>query len=217
MNWTLALQRNHEVLLRLVAGLFLVAGMRVGETVEEMPRLKRLAILHILRPAESAYRRVILIAVYVLGVAAPAVRERVSGSRTQRKTKGDGKRRLGFRLIDPRKRFAFQRSKRATGPGPRITLFGSSDPVFDRRDLDAFHNKPEMSAEDDIGVGRLCDRLNALQEALNDLPAQAQRMAALQARMKRRSERRGKPNLAPMRPGMPPGFRKRFGSLAMRV
>jgi len=210
MDWTLALQRNHDILLRIVAGLFTLARVEVGGAVEVMPRYKRLAILHVLWPAESAYRRVILIAVFVLKVTAPVMAERVARSgQGQRKSNGVRCGAMGFRLIDPRKRFGFQRRKTAPGPGPRLTMIGSGNPVYDRRDLYAHLNKPEPSADDEINAARLCDRLNALRTALDDLPAQALRMVTLQARMKRRAERYGKPNLAPMRPAWPPGHRQR--------
>ena len=87
MDWALAIEHNHQRLLRNVAWLFTWLKLEVGETVETMPRLKRLTVLFVLRPTEAACRRVIFIAVLVRGIVAPSVKGRPGQSgRSKRKT-----------------------------------------------------------------------------------------------------------------------------------
>ena len=214
MDWNLAIQHNQTVLLRNVAWLFTWLKLEVGGSVETMSRLRHSTVLFVLRPSESACRRLILVAVFVWGTTAVQFVERVAAARRVEKKVSaarDGNRAPAFRLIDPRKAFDLfpDRPKYARGPGPRITVFGSDDPVFDRSDLYAYQERLNRVPSEDVNAARLCARMNALVRALEDLPKQAQRMVALQDRMKRRRERTGKPNLHPLRPGLPPGFRRR--------
>jgi len=225
MDWTLALERNHTILLRIVTELFAYLRLEVGESVATMPRYKRLTVLFVLRPAESAYRRVILIAVFVYKITAPEVRERAARSgRAKAKEKAKSKDAKSncarkspppFKLIDPRKVFEFMRNltpKRIPGPGPWITSFDPGVRQLDRTPLYEWQerqNQPGPAPDDEMSATALCNRLNALMAALQDLPGQALRMVKLEARLKRRFERHGKPNLPPMRPGLPPGFRQR--------
>ncbi len=218
MDWTLALHLNQQALLRNVAWLFTWLKLEVGETVETMPRFKRLTVLFVLRPSESAYRRVILIAVLVRGVLAPMVAERAARSgRSLRKSDGETRVRtapLPFKLIDPRKNFDLnpERPKRMNGIQLRITDLWSDDPIYNRDDLYAYQerqNRPPPTPEDEVSAKALCLRMNALMAALQDLDAQAMRMAKLQARMKQTRQRTGKWPLQPLRPGLPPGFRQR--------
>ena len=71
MNWTLALEHNQTILLRNVAWLFAWLKLEVGGSVETMSRLRHSTILFVLRPSESACRRLILVAVLVFGVSVP--------------------------------------------------------------------------------------------------------------------------------------------------
>ena len=215
MDWTLALQLNHDVLLRNVAWLFTWLKLDVGGSVETLPRHKRLTVLFVLRPSEAAYRRVVLVAMYVRGVTAPLLAERAARSeRKQRKL--DGKQRgpsaIGsFKLIDPRKKFDLYPNslKYAGGPGPRVTDMWSDNPIYDRSDLYAYQNRSLSADDDDVSAKALCHRMNALMNALQDLDGQAVRMARLHARMKGQKPEIGKFPIRPLRPGLPPGFRKR--------
>ncbi len=219
MNWTLALEHNRTILLRNVTWLFTWLKLEVGGTVETLPRINHGTILFVLRPSESACRRLIFAAMFVLGTKAARLLERVE--RTARGKSREAQERAApqavpsFRLIDPRRSFDLfpDRAKYASGPGPRVTVFGSDDPVFDRRDLYAYQERLERlknsRSGEDVGAAGLCGRMNALITALEDLPAQAQRMANLQARMERLRERKGAPSLHPLRTGLPPGFRQR--------
>src|SRR5688572_6378903 len=116
MDWARAIERNSAALKGFVAALFAMLGMAGGATVARVPRPLRLAVLGVLRPAESAARRLIVIASRGL-VARPArARPMPSG------LVGRGQsHRPSFPLFDPRKRFAPERRSRAT---PRIHIFG---------------------------------------------------------------------------------------------
>jgi len=215
MDWTLALHLNQQALLRNAAWLFTWLKLDVGGSVEMLPRHKRLTVLFVLRPAEAAYRRVVLVAMYVRGVTAPLLVGRAACSeRAQRRADGAPRVRdaaLSFKLIDPRKNFDLfpDKPKYASGPGPRVTDLWSDDPIYDRSDLYAYQNRSLPTDEDDVSAKALCRRMNALMNALQDLDGQAVRMAKLHARMKQQKPVVGKFPLRPLRPGLPPGFRKR--------
>ncbi len=219
MNWTLAIERNQAILLRNVAWLFTWLKLEVGGSLETLPRIQQRTILFVLRPSESACRRLIVMGALLWGMTAAPLLERVRSIR-QSERKGAVERPArplspAFRLIDLRQSFDLfpDRPKYAPGPGPRVTVFGSDDPVFDRSDLYAYQARLERlknsRSGEVVGAAGLCRRMNALIAALEDLPAQAQRMVNLQARMERLRERTGKPNLHPLRPGSPPGSRQR--------
>jgi len=215
MDWPLALKLNQDALLRTVAWLFTSLKLEVGESVETMPRLKRLTVLFVLRPSESAYRRLILVAMFVHGIEVPLIEERAARlGRAQRKSHGEKATRnaaLPFKLVDPRKNFDLHpnKPKYRQGPGPRITDLWSDDPIYDRSDLYAWQNRRQPTPEDEVSAVNLCHRMNALMAALGDLDGQALRMAKLHARMKTQRKEVGKFPLRPLRPGLPPGYRQR--------
>ncbi|MBK8457872.1 MAG: hypothetical protein IPL47_12820 [Phyllobacteriaceae bacterium] len=62
MDWELAVEKNREQLVRIVATLFAYAGLDDGAAPAALPRLLRNALLRLIRPAESAVRRLIVIA-----------------------------------------------------------------------------------------------------------------------------------------------------------
>jgi hypothetical protein len=68
MDWDLAIKRNSEALKRIIAALFTMLGL-VGEaTVSRIPKPLHSAVLLVLRPAESAVRRLIIIVARALVV-----------------------------------------------------------------------------------------------------------------------------------------------------
>ena len=72
MDWDHAIKRNSEVLAGIVETLFVMLGL-VGEaTVSRIPWPAYRAVLRVLRPAESALRRLIVVAARGV-VVAPAV------------------------------------------------------------------------------------------------------------------------------------------------
>ena len=68
MDWARAIERNSEALKAIVAALFVMLG---SQAVARLPRPLHRAVLSVLRPAESAVRRLIVIAARGL-VAKPA-------------------------------------------------------------------------------------------------------------------------------------------------
>ena len=217
MDWNLALEHNRTILLRNVAWLFTWLKLEVGESVETMSRLRHSTILFVLRPSESACRRLIYAMMFVRGVVA-SVRERAaSAKRAERppvQPRAARKGVLPFKLLDPRKYFDLNpdRPKYVSGPGPWVTDLWSDDPIFDRAALYAHQekmNRPPPSSDDEVSAAALCRRMNTLMAALGDLDAQVLRMAKLQARMKQALSKKGKLPKRVLRPGLPPGFRQR--------
>jgi hypothetical protein len=122
--------------------------------------------------------------------------------------KGDGSRLTSFQLFDTRKNFPELRQHRikyAKCP-PRILFFGDDSRV------DALWPAPPpvaapVSLPDGlVNAGRLSRRLQALKLALDDLPRQARRLARWRVRRENMPSPKFK---SPLRPGPPPGHRKR--------
>ncbi|MGH6908515.1 MAG: hypothetical protein ACREDX_11725 [Aestuariivirga sp.] len=198
MDWAKAIERNSQALKAIVAALFAMLGVTAEA---RLPRPLHRAILNVLLPAESATRRLIVIAARGL-----AVKPFPSRPMPQAPIGRGGRNRLAFRLVDPRKRFA--PNSPSTGPRvtPRIHIFGGDPRVS------ALWPSPDRSAapappHDDgrIDASRLTSRLQALKLALGDLPRQARRLVRLRARRDKASGSRFK---SPLRPGYPPGHRR---------
>lgn len=196
MNWSLVIEFNRTALLRLLAELFAMAGMTAEKSVDVLPRRLRAAIFLVLRPAESATRRLAMFSARGLEVVLGAPRPAPVGLVKRRAATKSAP---CFVLVDPRKRFGRTGRRFAPGPGPRIFFFDGTDP--------AFVEAPVPSPDDLLDAGRLCRRLLALRAALEDLPKQAKRLARRQARQKQTPERVVK---SPLRPGWPPGYRKKM-------
>ncbi len=123
--------------------------------------------------------------------------------------KGGAPRSSSFQLFDTRKDFPELRQRRvkyAKHP-PRILFFGDDSRV------DALWPAPQPVAapapppsDGLVNAERLGRRLQILKLALDDLPRQARRMARWRVRRKNMKS----PNfISPLRPGPPPGRRKR--------
>ena len=123
MDWDLAIKRNSEVLVEIVADLFAMLGL-VGEaTVSRLRWQIYRSVLRVLRPAESALRRLIVVAARGV-VMMPAVpRSRLLGAVKPRKS---GTPRIpSFQLFDPQKRIVFPQRRTSKRPGPRIHIFNA--------------------------------------------------------------------------------------------
>ncbi|NJM31285.1 MAG: hypothetical protein HC855_15420 [Rhizobiales bacterium] len=204
MDWDLAMNRNRDALLRIVASLFAMLGLSEGAAIDRIPRGLHTAILRILRPAEAAVRRLIVAA------ARGMVREaRGSAFRPQGRFSGKGKgggKRPAFRLEDIRPPLL------PPEPRPKHPLksFSPADltPAALRalqrksRDLIA-QSKPAPIKDGKVNAASLAGRLGAIKGALDDLSGQAKRFL----RWKARRERLSKERLIytnPIRPGPPP-------------
>jgi hypothetical protein len=205
MDWDLAIKRNSEALRGIIEALFALLGLGGTETVGRIPHRLHRAVLRVLRPAESAVRRLIVVAARGLVVKVAPSRPMPKG---QRIGKGSGLSRPAFKLCD--KRIFFPeldnpRVKYAKYP-PRIHFFGPDSTVDD-----LWPGRPPVIApapppDGLINAERLSRRLQALKSALEDLPRQAKRMARWRVRREAMKSPKFK---SPLRPGPPPGRRKK--------
>ena len=166
INWPRAIERNRAALLRIVEALFAMTGLSTDLVLWPDPRMPRHLhnhILRILRAAESAVRRLIVIAArdFVV-VVAPTRHKQPTTTSTTTTTSADPS--PGSNpLLDPRKRFGFRPRRRRAKSFPRICVIGVSEP----RPI------PEIripTPDDAMDATRLCRRLAGLKRALDDLP-----------------------------------------------
>jgi hypothetical protein len=203
VDWDLAIKRNSEALKEIIAGLFAMLELAGGITVALLPRSVHSAVLRVLWPAESAMRRLIVIAARGLVVKLPPSRPVSRPKPSIRKGVGS---RLSFQLFDPRKNFAIRRRRKGPRVVPRIHFFNSDSTV-----TSLWLGRPpvaDAAAPPDglVNSARLTRRLETLKLALEDLPRQARRMA----RWRARREKAPNPKFrSPLRPGPPPGRRRK--------
>ncbi len=167
-----------------------------------LPRALYAAILLILRPAESAIRRLIVIAARGIIIKFRPSRPlpaffascaTSTGSHTPR-----------FQLIDPLKHFdqeAWENEINAAGSMHEVRPFDAS----------LAHHHATLAAQP-VNATLLFNRLRAMRHALNDLPKQARRLARWRARRDEflSSKAPYKPTrISPFRPGPPPGYRRK--------
>ena len=211
MDWDLAIKRNSEALQGIIEALFVLLGLDGTDTVGRIPRSVHSTVLRVLRPAESAVRRLIVIAARGL-----VVKLKPAASRPMPKLAGAiGKgvpSRPSFQLFDQRKNFKARRRGRRVIP--RIYVFGNDDvwgnhptvaSLWAARQPMAI-SAPAPPPDGLVGAARLARRLQALKLALEDLPRQAKRLARWRARREAMPSPKFK---SPLRPGPPPGRRKK--------
>jgi hypothetical protein len=203
MNWALAIERNRAALLAVVAAIIaLIGGRQSGGPIL---RFVRNAALALLRLAESACRRLIVIAARGL-VATPAQRRPfVPPVTSAGDTPAAGNRTPAFRLIDRAKRYRPVFVPQTPKAVPRIRSLWSHPfariapqpppPVKPAR------RAPSATVDD----RSLLRRLAALESALANLPRQARRFARWRSRQSVRHH--GLRPLSPLRIGAPPGQR----------
>jgi hypothetical protein len=194
MDWARAIEINRSALARIVAEVFALLGLVAGGTVERLPQRLYLAAERLLRPAESALRRLIVIAARGLVVKPRPKRPMPKGLVIVRK----GLKIMPFRLFDRRTVFDFIVTENPLFVEVKTT---DSNPFNPFRS----HYQPPP-AEQDSGSHalHLCRRLAAASHALETLPRQAQRLA----RWTERRKTLERPKFtSPIRPGPPPGHR----------
>ena len=200
-DWRKSIEVYGAELREVLAGMFLMLGLAVtGDGVpRRVSRVVWRAVLGRLRPAEAALRRVIVMAARGVDVSASAVGERRDDSGSRRKGSDDETCVQPFALFDERRKVGvFRRRAVPKWREPRISSFDDWEPRPPR---------PPLPCDDDpVDVAALLRRLRAMGAALDDIPAQARRMARAMAR--RRAQGR---THRPMRPGRPPGHRERHG------
>ena len=207
MDWDSAIKRNSEMLVEIVADLFAMLGLvALTDTVSRLPWPTYRAVLRILRPAESAMRRLIVVAARGLVVAPAASRPKRAGAAKTRK-KGT-LRSASFQLFDPHQRIMLPRRRMPARPGPRIHMFNADNQLVTIWPPPRPTTKPAPlpAADGMVSARRLIRRLEALESALADLPLQAKRLV----RWRMRQEKSENPSFkTPLRPGRPPGYRRR--------
>ena len=203
MDWDLAIKRNSAALKGIIEVLFALLGLDGSDAASRIPRSLHSAVLSVLRPAESAVRRLIVIAarnvVVKLAPSRPMPAGKVIG-------KGGGSSLPSFQLFDPPKRPKPIRVMKVRRLEPRIrfieydprvvALFPAPKPVV----------VPTPPPDGLASATRLHRRLKALKSALEDLPRQAKRLVRLQQR--RKASPWPKTTL-PLRSGHPPGYRRK--------
>jgi hypothetical protein len=200
LDWALAIKRNRDQLHQITLALFALARMRVGASLFTLPRSTLAAIMLVLRPAESAVRRLIVIAAHGLKLKPKSPRSFVilghspedpdltmpSGAVPAR----------AFKLFDPLKSFdpeSIWDAQPTWESGFDIARTGSTlEPA--ETQLDATH------------IGQ---RLNALIRALDTIPHQARRLIRWQVKRDAALKAHRPTRISPMRPGLPPGWRER--------
>src|SRR5919108_6239472 len=128
MDWDRAIERNRQPLLRIVESLFAMIGLNEAGPVDRLARPLYRAVLLVLRPAEAAVRRLIIVAARGMVVKASPKRAAPVGLAIT----GTGQGRMSFRLFDRRRRFdgGNERPTRGPQPQPRIRFL---DVGFDPR------------------------------------------------------------------------------------
>jgi hypothetical protein len=201
MDWDLAIKRNSEALMTILEALFSMLGLADAETVTRIPRSVHSAVLRVLRPAESAVRRLVVIASRGLVVKPAPSRPMPAGPIGK-----SGHSRPSFQLFDPRKNFAGPRRRAFARIPPRIHIFGSDPRVAALWSARQPAPDPAPPPDGLVNAERLTRRLQALKFALEDLPRQARRLARW--RVKREKAKTPKFR-SPLRPGHPPGYRRK--------
>jgi hypothetical protein len=203
MDWAMAIERNSERLFVVIASLVSMVRVRGGGVAAFLPRDIYAAAMILLRPAESAVRRLIVIAARGLAVKLKlgAARPFPAGLSLNR----DAGRVPAFCLIDPLKRFApedFEWGKAKEQVIPRISVPGLFDPVFPPQ--------PSLDTGDMIASSALGRRVQALRFALDHLPREAKRLARWKAKreLERQAEKPKPGRMSPFRPGFAPGYHR---------
>jgi hypothetical protein len=222
MDWTFAIERSRARLVAVVLELFEEIGLTGGDgLVERVSRPVYRKVQRVLRSAESAVRRLIIAVAEDIVVEPsprrPAPAERNSSGQIKSKAETEGnarpkrKRRLLFRLFDTprRKDWGIPRGrKKRRRTEPRVYILDSNPrlPWFLRPQAPAPAPIPEKTRAIDDGTVsalRLCRRLLAAMDALEDLARQARRYARWRGKP---VEQRRPQRESPLRLGWPPGW-----------
>ncbi|HUQ38357.1 MAG TPA: hypothetical protein VM144_18460 [Aestuariivirga sp.] len=176
-------------------------GLDGDDAAEPIPQYLHRAVLRVLHPAESAVRRLIVIAARGLAVKAAPSRPMPKGHTI---AKGGRSRLPSFQLFDPRKYFAelSQRRIKYTKNPPRIHFF----PYDTLRPTPQPVAAPAPPPDGLVNAERLSRRLQILKLALDDLPRQARRLARARLRHEKVPTLKFR---SPLRPGHPPGHRQK--------
>jgi hypothetical protein len=194
MDWQLAITRNHEALLIIVAALMRSVGLIAGGTLTTLPHFLYRKALLTLRQAESALRRLIVIAALELSLRGfnlfprgEVVRRTGEGESVRRNPRREGQRQRLFNLIDP------------------LKTFDQDTPDF----TEIYADHMGVKNHEPIPAASLGNRILALQQALNSIPKLAKRLTRWYERRDLALKLNQPHRLSPIRPGCPPAFHKR--------
>ncbi len=222
MDWTKAIEINRHALTRIIAALVALVAAQVDAVRLPLPVYQ--LVFRVLLPAEAAVRRLIVIA--ARGLVLPEQRHRpmppeLAEQLAQQLVLAGKRTRTAFQLFDSRKQFCADdetengEEQGLPNPdpawGPRIRCVGDADP---RSPLFLAHLAALRAQEKSISEAAstsLRRRLATIRQALDTLPHQARRMARWQARRTamRNANMRNAKFTSPLRPGPPPGQRKK--------
>ena len=229
MDWNAAIERHRTALKRVLVTLAALAGLgnrqlAIGSRQSEpaqadgsildcllptaecltLPRHLHRAVLRLLRPAEAAARRLVIVAAKDMEIPPVSSSHRVRGGEVARAARRSGGKQIALPLTDPLRRSPERRCLAASQTGmPRISIPGWSVPA---------PLPVPPSPDDAIDATRLTQRLAALTRVLDDLPREARRFARWRARGARQATRpkrggSGRRRIWPLRLGRPPGQR----------
>jgi hypothetical protein len=221
-----AIEKNRAALLRIIAVLFVYAGLDEGGA-DMVPRRVWRMVLRLLRPAESAARRLIVIAARGIEVAPPKPRPEIPLTGIERLVAAGV---LTFHEVNLGLACAPQpQPAKPEKSAPGIPAFPLTDPPrrFDTKAWDGLRPFPRdgfdlLNADEEVDARHLCCRILSLKAALDDLPRHARRLARREARAHLASRQmqggfapaseaqlKGANQRRALRLGHPPGFRKR--------
>jgi hypothetical protein len=215
MDWSAAIETNREALKGVLAMLVAMAGIAREARPATLPRKLHRLLLRLLRPAEAATRRLIIVAARGLTVeprprgsvppcprkAAPAFVKDGIGTGIVMPSAPAPQRSRSLPLFDPLPRWSVRRFAKQAGV-PRISLFDWP------RDPDPLPPSPD----DPLDASHIHRRLETLAAALNDLPRQARRFASWRDAVDQEHGTAGAQKhrrIWPLRPGRPPGSLRR--------
>ena len=201
MDWARAIETNSAALKAIVATIFTMLGLGSADTQTRIPITLHRAVLRLLRPAESALRRLIVIAARGLVVKPVPSRPMPAGVTVKGKQL-----RSSFQLFDLRKNFNRRHRRKGKRLIPSIRIIGTDPTVAALWQSQRPPPPPAPPPDGCVNAQRLTLRLLALKSALEDLPRQALRLARW--RLKRRNAKTPK-FTSPIRPGHAPGHRKK--------
>lgn len=197
MDWNKAIEINRDALTRIVAALVSLLAAQAGAARLALPVYQLIA--RVLLPAEAAVRR--LIVIMARGVVVPVLPARPMPKGLVIVGKGTHR---SFPLFDARKQFSDDDCEAAQSmTGPRIRSVGDQSP---RAQFLAQFARPTDSLSSEAETAHIGRRLMTLKRALDTLPRQVKRMARWQAK---RTLMQMPKFTSPLRPGPPPGHRKR--------
>jgi hypothetical protein len=195
MDWQLAIDRNRTALLTIIVALMKSLGLVEGGGLTTLPHVLYRKALGILRPAESAVRRLIMIAAHEMALRGVKLRARRREGLAEflyshRPNPNSEPAIPAFNLIDP------------------LKTFGREAPNTDGFDRFAFAGHSATPDRTPVPAAALGLRLLALKKALDDLPKQATRLARWYHQRDLAHAQRKPHRHSPMRPGSAPGSAK---------